>query len=287
MLEFKDKTAVVTGAAHGVGRALVFAFAKEGMNVVLADINQDSLNNTLTELQREGYNNCLAVKTDVTDLESVVNLAKESFNAFGKVHILCNNAGVGLAESKRKIWTLPNKDWDWGFAVNTMGAVNGIQAFVPKMLEMDEECHLINTSSSNGGLTSLATTPIYAASKAAVTSLTEVLHYQLLEEKSKLKASVMFPGPHLVNTNILNSNISRPERFSAENGKKPGAYVDMKELAKSAGIAFKLTEPEEVATYTLEGIRQDQFWILPPSEKQDKKLQDRTNSILQRKNPQL
>jgi short-subunit dehydrogenase len=118
-----------------------------------------------------------------------------------------------------------------------------------------------------------------------MTSLTEVLHYQLLKEGSKIQASVLFPGPHLVNTGILNSGKSRPQKFKGDSESQPEFYMDFKTLAKNSGIAFQLTEPEEVAAYTLEGIKQNKFWILPPSEKQDKKVRVRTESILSRENP--
>lgn len=287
MQDLKGKTAVVTGAASGVGKALAFAFAREGMKVVLADIGEEPLAAAVAELQQAGFSDVLGVRADVTSESSMEELADASYRQFGNVHILCNNAGIGLSEAKRRTWELPAKDWDWGFAVNTMGAVNGIRAFVPRMLEMGEEGYVVNTSSGNGGLTSLPTTPIYASSKAALTSLTEVLHYQFLQENCRLKAAVMFPGPHLVNTNILNSAPSRPERFTSDDSGQPAPYVDMKALAQSAGVDFKLTEPEDVAAYTLEGIKQDQFWILPASDKQDQKIRDRTESILSRTNPTL
>ena len=147
-----------------------------------------------------------------------------------------------------------------------------------------EEGHVVNTSSGNGGIASLPTTPVYASSKAAVTSLTEVLRFQFLMDDAKLKAHVLFPGPHLVNTNILNSDRVRPDQFRIE-GQGPATYVDMKALAESAGVEFKLTEPEEVAEMAIEGIRNDQFWILSKEGKSDERLRIRTEAILERRNP--
>ncbi len=120
--------------------------------------------------------------------------------------------------------------------------------------------------------------------EAAVTSLTEVLHFQLVLDGSKLQAHVLFPGPHLVNTNILNSDRVRPEEFRIE-GRAPATYVDMKALAESAGIDFQLTEPDEVADMAIEGIREGQFWILSREGKSDARLRARTESILSRTNP--
>jgi NAD(P)-dependent dehydrogenase (short-subunit alcohol dehydrogenase family) len=285
MQDFDGKVAVVTGGASGVGRALVALLAREGAQVVLADIEHSAIEATREQLAADGLD-VVGLHVDVTRPESVNALAGEVFRRFGNVHLLFNNAGVGVKEAKRRIWTLPDRDWQWAYAVNVMGVANGIRAFVPAMLERGEEGHIVNTSSGNGGIASLPTTPIYASSKAAVTSMTEVLHYQLLMDSAKLRAHLLFPGPHLVNTNILNSDRNRPTEFKA-NGDAPAAYVDMKALADSAGLAFELTEPEEVAEMALAGIREDQFWILSREGTSDAKLERRTQSIAARANPEL
>ena len=284
MLDFTGKVAVITGGASGVGRAIAAKLAHEGAQVVIADVDAESIDKTRTELEERG----LAVdgmEVDVTLGESVDALAERVFERYDNVHLLFNNAGVGIKEAKRRIWTLPEKDWQWSYAVNVLGVANGVRAFVPTMLERGEEGHVINTSSANGGIASLPTTPVYASSKAAVTSLTEVLHFQFLMEGAKLQAHVLFPGPHLVNTNILNSDRVRPDAFRIES-QSPATYVDMKALAESAGIAFKLTQPEEVADMAIEGIRNDRFWILSKEGNSDARLQARTESILARANPE-
>lgn len=285
MHDFAGKVAVVTGGASGVGRALVTQLASLGARVVMADIDAATLDVVRTELASRGLE-VDGMQVDVTRAESVDALAARVFERYGNVHLLFNNAGVGVKEAQRRIWTLPDKDWQWAYAVNVMGVVNGIRAFVPTMIERGEEGHVVNTSSGNGGIASLPTTPIYASSKAAVTSLTEVLHYQLRMEKTKLQAHVLFPGPHLVNTNILNSDRVRTDEYRVE-GQAPSAYVDMKSLAQSAGVEFKLTEPEEVAEMAIEGIRAGRFWILSKLGKSDENLQRRTRSILDRENPEL
>lgn len=284
MRDFTAKVAVVTGGASGVGRAIAAKLAGEGARVVIADVDVESIDKTRADLRRSGLE-VDGIEVDVTRGESVDALAEQVFGRYGNVHLLFNNAGIGIKEAKRRIWTLPEKDWQWAYAVNVIGVTNGIRAFVPTMLERGEEGHVINTSSGNGGIVSLPTTPAYASSKAAVTSLTEVLHFQLMMDGAKLKAHVLFPGPHLVNTNILNSDRVRPEEYRIE-GQGPATYVDMKALAESAGIEFKLTEPEEVADMAIEGIRNDQFWILPKLGKSDQWLQTRTQRILDRANPE-
>lgn len=285
MRDFAGKVAVVTGGASGVGRAIVARLASEGARVVMVDIDTESIAQACAELAKLGHG-VEGVQVDVTRADSVDALARRVFETYGNVHLLFNNAGVGVKESQRRIWTLPEKDWLWAYAVNVMGVVHGIRAFVPTMLERGEEGHVINTSSGNGGITSLPTTPVYASSKAAVTSLTEVLHFQFLMEKAKLQAHVLYPGPHLVNTNILNSDRARTDEFRVP-GQAPAAYVDMKALAASAGVEFKLTEPGDVAEMAIEGVREGHFWILSKLGKSDDNLQRRTRNILDRDNPKL
>jgi NAD(P)-dependent dehydrogenase (short-subunit alcohol dehydrogenase family) len=282
--DLEGRVAVVTGGASGVGRALVTQLAEGGARVVMADIDSDALEAEAEALRGRGLA-VQGVQVDVTRVESVEALAARVFETYGNVHLLFNNAGVGIKEASRPLWTIPAKDWEWGYAVNVMGAVNGIRAFVPTMLERGEPGHVINTSSSNGGIYSLPTTPVYASSKAALTSLTEVLHQQFLRAGAALTAHLLFPGPHLVNTNILNSDRVRTERFRAE-GSEPAAYVDMKSLAERAGVEFKLTEPEEVAEMALRGVREGRFWILSELGTADQKLRTRTDEILARKNPE-
>ena len=283
--EYQGKTAVVTGGASGVGRCLCELFAGQGMNVVMADVEAEALEASSTVLSSQGLN-VIGVQADVTNPDSMQALEAASREAFGHVHILCNNAGVGIKEAQRRIWSLTANDWDWGYGVNVMGIANGIRAFVPGMLAHGEKGHVVNTSSGNGGLTSMPTTPIYASTKAAVTSLSEVLHYQFLMEEAALQAHVLFPGPHIVNTNILSSMRNRPEQLRDDD--EPVAYTTMQDLAKASGIKnMQLTEPEEVAEHCLEGIRAGRFWILPENEANDAKFRARTETILARKNPTL
>ncbi len=285
MREFQGKVAVVTGGASGIGRSLVTQLAEQGARVVIADVVPDAIARTRAELAERG----LEVEghvVDVTRAESVDALADSVFAEFGNVHLLFNNAGVGVNEARRKLWELHPKDWEWAYAVNVMGVMHGIRAFVPRMIERGEQGCIVNTSSGNGGIASLPTTPIYASTKAAVTSLTEVLHFQFLAAGAKLSAHALFPGPFLVDTNILNSDRARTDAFRVD-GQSPAPYVDMKALAASTGLAFQLTSPDEVATMALDGIREGRFWILSKLGKSDENLRRRTESILARENPTL
>lgn len=279
MQDLKGKVALITGGASGVGKAIGARLVEEGCRTVLCDIDQGKLDMAVADI---GASAGLVV--DVTKESAVEQLAEDIFTRFGGVQLLFNNAGVGLGEANRKIWTLPMNDWRWGMDVNVLGVVHGIKAFVPRMLASGEECVVINTSSSNGGLRSLPNTPIYAASKAAVTSITEVLHQQLLREAGKVRAAVLFPGPNTVNTSIMASNLVRPDDY-AQGASRDVAYRTMQELVEKTGLKISLTEPEEVADFAVDGIKAGHFWLLPESESGDAMLQNRTDNILARTNP--
>lgn len=280
MRDFRGKIAVITGGASGVGRAIGARLAREGARVVLADIDQAKLDATAAEIGAEA-----GMTVDVTKEASVDALAERLFDHFGAVHLLFNNAGVGLGEAKREIWTLPLNDWRWGIDVNVLGVVHGIKAFVPRMLASGEEGVVINTSSTNGGLRSLPNTPIYAATKAAVTSISEVLYQQLLREGGKVRAAVLFPGPNTVNTSIMASNLVRPADYAGDTPPDAVAYRTMEELVKTTGLKIALTQPEEVADFAVEGVRAGRFWLLPESDAGDAMIRARTDGLLERANP--
>ena len=285
MREFAGKTAVVTGAASGIGRALAERFAAEKMKIVLADLDEAPLGAAVDALKSRGVE-AIGVRTDVTRAESVEALAREAVAAFGRVHVLCNNAGVGAHEDVA-IWELPLSDWRWTFAVNVFGVVHGIRAFVPSMLAHGQEGHVVNTSSGNGGLTLVPSTPIYSASKAAVSSLTETLHLQLVQQKAKIRAHVLYPGPHLVASNIFESASHRQAEFAREVPQvAPKVTLEtLRGMAKQAGFELQTTTPAQVAEQALAGLRADAFYILPASPDGDARFKERVENVLARRNP--
>ena len=280
MLDYSGKVAVITGGASGVGRAIAERLVREGARVVLADIDQSRLDDVCAEIGASA-----GIVTDVTKEASVDALAQTVFDRFGAANLVFNNAGVGLGEAKREIWTLPLNDWRWGIDVNILGVVHGIKAFVPRMLASGEEGVVINTSSANGGLRSLPNTPIYAATKAAVTSISEVLHQQLLRAGDKVRAAVLFPGPNTVNTAIMASNLVRPTDYAGDTPADQVAYRTMQDLVKATGLKLALTEPFEVADFAIDSLRRGCFWLLPESEQGDELMRARTANILARTNP--
>ncbi|MEN9290083.1 MAG: hypothetical protein RL317_1706 [Pseudomonadota bacterium] len=279
MQDLQGKIALITGGASGVGKAIGARLVREGCRVILCDIDQGKLDVAVADIGAEA-----GLAADVTKEQAVEQLADTVFARFGAVHLLFNNAGVGLGEANRKIWTLPLNDWRWGIDVNVLGVVHGIKAFVPRMLASGEQGVVINTSSSNGGLRSLPNTPIYAASKAAVTSISEVLHQQLLREGTQVRAAILFPGPNTVNTSIMASNLVRPDEY-AEGTSREVAYRTMQELVEKTGLKISLTEPEEVADFAVDGVKAGRFWLLPESETGDAMLRDRMTNILARFDP--
>ena len=285
MKDFVGKTAVVTGGASGVGKCICVELAKLGCNVVVVDISEERVGETVRELGDLGAGEAMGLPCDVTKEKEVVAVADRVFAQFGAVHLLFNNAGVGLGEAQRKLWDLPMSDWRWGFDVNVMGVVHGIRAFTPRMLESGEEGVVINSSSVNGGLRSLPNTPIYSATKAAVTSISEVLNQQLMREGMKVRAAVLFPGPNTVNTAILASGAVRPDDYVENESQRKVAYQSMDDLIQATGLKMQLTEPEEVAAFAIEGVRAGRFWLLPAHEMTDSMLSSRIENILARENP--
>lgn len=285
MQDFAGKVAVVTGAASGIGLAMAERFARERMRLVLADLDEAPLGAAVDALKSRGVD-ALGVRTDVTHPESLDQLAREAFAAFGRVHVLCNNAGVGAHEDV-PIWELPLSDWRWTFAVNVFGVIHGIRAFLPGMLAHGEEGHVVNTSSGNGGLTLVPSTPIYSASKAAVSALTETLHLQLVQQKAKIRAHVLYPGPHLVASNIFEAASHRQPEFAREVPQvAPKVTLEtLRGMAAQAGFELQTTAPAEVAEHVIAGLRRDAFYILPPSPDGDARFRERVENVLARRNP--
>jgi len=254
MKEFKDKVALVTGGASGIGYAMADRFASVGMKIVLADVEEAALEVAERNLKDKGAP-ALAVRTDVSKAADVEHLAARAYDHFGAVHVLCNNAGVGGAGLT---WEQSIEDWEWVIGVNLWGVIHGLRAFLPRMLAQGTEGHVVNTASVAG----LITTPymsVYGATKHAVVAMTESLRMELEMLGSSIGASVLCPG--FVATNIGDSERNRPEELrNATTPKETDQQAVMRELARqqiAAGI-----KPAEVAEMVLESIRDDRFYVL-------------------------
>lgn len=279
------RVAVVTGGAGGLGRAMGERFARDGMHVVLADVQPDPLATTVAELRDAGLD-VTGVPTDVSDWDSVVALRDAAVDAHGAVHVLCNNAGIGVGAEGR-LWEHEPNDWRWGIGVNLTGVINGISAFVPGMVASGEPGHVVNTSSGNGGIAPLLTTPEYSVTKAAVVTLTEVLHGQLDEDGSAVGASVLFPGPHMLRTGLFESWRNRPDELARTKARSapPVTLEQYEQLMADAGVEVQYTPVEEVAGRVVNAVRTDTFWILAPDERTDEQIRARAESMLTRTNP--
>ncbi len=285
MKDVAGKVAVVTGAGQGIGRALVEKFVAEGMRAVIADVVPDLVESTTGELRDAGHD-VIGVVTDVTSLESVEALRDATLAEFGAVHVVCNNAGIGSG-SEGHIWEHHVNDWRWSLDVNVMGVVNGINAFVPTLLAQDEEGHVVNTTSGNGGFTPLVNSAVYATTKAAVVTITECLWGQLREIDAKVSASLLYPStrtPGVLDTGIWRPGANRPDQYD-----RPGAppkegrdaLAMFKERMDAVGMPVEFAPLSEVADICFEGIMDDTFWITAPSEPQQEKIRLRAASQIE------
>ncbi len=248
MEHLKGKVAVVTGGASGIGRALCLAFAGEGANVVVADLDEAGMAETAAGVLKTGTR-AVTVKTDVTRLASVEALAERAWRELGGAHVLCNNAGVAVDGG---LESATHRDWEWVLGVNLWGVIHGIEAFVPRMIAQKQPGHIVNTASMAGLIASQGL-GVYNTSKYAVVGLSETLQKDL--RPYNIGVSVLCPMG--VTTNIGSSERSRPADL-----KNPGAppQTDGIEL-----IGRYLT-PEHVAARVLRAVKADRLYIITHEE---------------------
>lgn len=285
MKDLQGRVAVITGGGGGIGKAMGERFAQEGMKVVLADVHQPSLDAAVEDLRSQGAE-VLGVLTDVSKLDSVMALRDATVDRFGAVHVVCNNAGVASGAHGR-IWEHEINDWRYAFSVHVYGVINGINAFVPWLLEHGDEGHVVNTSSHNGGFAPVAAAPTYATCKAAVVTISECLFGQLREIGSNIGVSVLFPSGRT--EGILDTGIwtprERPPEYAPEQPidttSKMRMWIEMKE---AAGEPVRFTPLSEVADTVVDGLRANRFWMVEEGRFEDL-VQARADVILRRADP--
>ena len=258
MKDFRDKVAVITGAASGIGYAIAKKSLREGMKVVLADIEEVALTQAESELSSNG-GEVTAVLTDVTKIEDLKALAQTTLDKYGEIHFLCNNAGVGYyMNSATYSWESPLADWKWILDVNLWGVINGLHIFVPIMLKQDIECHIVNMASIAGLTSPVLGASIYGVTKHAVVAISESLRNEFNQIRSKIKVSVMCPG--WVNTKLVTSERNRPKELDFKVEQNKEFEPILKGFHKALESAMS---PEKISEILFKAIRNEMFYILP------------------------
>lgn len=278
MQDFDGKVAVVTGGASGIGLAMATRFAQEGMKIVLGDVEEGALESAVASLRQQEFE-VHGVVTDVASAASVENLARETIERFGKVHIVCNNAGVGGSRAAR-VWDATLDDWNWAMGVNTWGVIYGIRTFVPIMLAQDEEGHVVNTASVAGLVQG---NRVYSVTKHAVVALSEALFDGLTLEGAKVGASVLCPGLYF--TNLTAAERNRPDTLKEMPAAEKTTAGDTTVADRARLLRDTIgRDPADLAERVLQGIKDNQFYIITHDEYDDV-IRERMENILSRRNP--
>lgn len=273
------RTAVVTGGASGMGRAFCERFARAGMRVVVADIEQEALDGAVAELEAAGAE-VIGVRCDVSKAEENDGLLAAAVERFGAVHVVCLNAGVSGAN--RQSWLLSVQDWEWTLGVNLWGVIHGIRTFVPHLLEHGDG-HVVTTASIAGHMSSPYGSP-YNVSKHGVVTLSETLHHELRRADATIGVTCLCPG--FVATRIMDSDRNRPDHDGAPNGVRAPAeganrFAEIARRAVENGKA-----PAEVADLVHDAILSNQFWLFT-DDIWDAPIGLRHQEIAERVNPTL
>jgi len=249
MKNVEGKVAFITGGANGIGLGIARAFVNAGMKVVIADIRDDALEEAEAEFEADGTGDRVeTVHLDVTDRKSMAAAAEAAEQAFGKVHVLVNNAGIGIGGPLKDA---KFDDWDWGMDVNLGGVINGIVEFLPRMLAHGEGGHIINTSSM-AAVVPMRVASIYITAKSAVLGLSEQMRGEL--EEDNIGVSAFCPGP--VQTNIAHSGELRPEKYSKDSG-----YAEVeKSLGERPNSPLWMTM-DETGERVLAGLQRNDLFI--------------------------
>ena len=276
MKDFAGKTAVITGAGSGFGREFARLGARLGMKLVLGDIQRDALDATLAELQAVGAD-AIGVTGDVSRADDVAALADAAFGRHGAVHLVFNNAGVGGTGGF--VWESSEKDWQWVLGVNLWGVIHGIRAFVPRMIEQDCECHVVNTASV-AGLLSTQLMGVYNVSKHAVVTLSETMYHDLRLANAKVGVTVLCPA--FVPTGIHQSDRNRPAHLHDD------AELTASQIAARQGMDKAVTSGRigaaDVAQMTFDAVREGRFYVVTHP-KILRSVELRMQDVLAQRNP--
>jgi len=255
MKAVKGKVAFITGGASGIGLGIARVFVNAGIKTVIADLRQDHLDSAMNYFTTNRQQDCVhPIQLDVTDRDAMLKAADETESVFGKVHILVNNAGVGVTGPISKA---TYADWDFGLGVNLGGVVNGIQTFLPRIRTHGEGGHIINTSSLSALVVMPAHMAIYVASKAAVIALSESLSTELPNEN--IGVTVLCPGP--IKSKIHELAQNRPEQFRKDSG-----FLEAERQLGQREVSAMWMEPEQVGEMVLDAVLNDKLYIITHGE---------------------
>jgi NAD(P)-dependent dehydrogenase (short-subunit alcohol dehydrogenase family) len=277
MKELQGKVAVVTGAAAGIGLAMAERFAREGMQVILADRDVGGVREAARKLGNEGLK-AHAIAVDVTVPGEVEALADEVFRDFRQVHLLCNNAGVlGRVQAS---WEQPLENWRWVFDVNVLGVAHGLHYFLPRMVKAGEEGYVLNTGSVAGLLSGPFFAP-YNASKHAVVAMSECLHHELRATGSRIEVGVLCPG--WVQTGLANFEQKAPDTVKQVNREAASSKARERDAAVRKMVSESIG-PDKIAEIVVEAVKEGRFYIFPhPERKAD--IRNRMDTILEERIP--
>jgi NAD(P)-dependent dehydrogenase (short-subunit alcohol dehydrogenase family) len=253
MRTFAGRVAVITGGASGLGRALAFRFARDGVRLVLADVDERALAATKGELEAAGAT-AIAARCDVSSAAEIEALAERTLEAFGAVHIVCNNAGIAPLGV---VWENTVADWQWTLGVNLWGVIHGVRVFTPILLRQGDEGHIVNTASV-AGLIAPPGMGMYNVSKHAVVALTETLHHDLAAQRAKVKCSVVCPA--YFPSGIADSERSRPAALKEDRARSAAELAREAQLRKAVQSG-RLTA-EDIAEKVFEAVRDERFYVI-------------------------
>ncbi|HZP35602.1 MAG TPA: SDR family NAD(P)-dependent oxidoreductase [Methylomirabilota bacterium] len=277
MKRLEGRVAVVTGAASGIGLALCQRFAAEGMKMVLADIEAGPLAAAEAMVRRTAPA-VRASRVDVSNPDDVERLARETYEAFGAAHVVCNNAGVAVLGAAHEHSLA---DWQWVINVNLWGVIHGVRAFLPRMLAGGDEGHIVNTASM-AGLTTAPFMSVYDVTKHGVVALSEAMYKEALMTGSPIGVSVVCPG--LIDTNIMRSSRNRPAELAEAGKAGPMAQAFGQNLADRLSTGYP---PSEVAGQVVDGIREGRFYIVPAQPEVKAWIAVRAQDLIELRNPTI
>src|SRR6185437_7619995 len=267
--DFAGKTAIVTGAGSGMGKAFAQRWGAEGMNVVIGDIQEDALAATVAELEAANVP-VLGLRTDVSKLGDIEALADAAQERFGKIHLVNNNAGVeGYLDGP--IWEATSRDWERTLSVNLMSVIYGVQTFVPRMLAHGEPGHIVNTCSMTSVI---AASNMYGICKHAILALTEVLAADLAAAGARIGATGLCPG--IIATNLFHGSRNRPDSLANEGGMSSSG-AELRE--RMHATLSKGMPPSQVADKLVTAVRENALYLLTDHE-WDSRIEARHAAIM-------